>query len=293
VARPGATERPGTLTDLRRAGAVTSLLFLYECTTGERPGLQPIADRLELTVQAASHVYRQLRRAGLVERRRGVYRPTVAGVAWLHGALGTLRDDLARRMAALRVMRSARALALAPVRAGEPVSLEMRDGWLAARPGTGGASTGRAVRDGRRGSLIEVSELEGIVPIPPGRIRVVAIPESEVAEPGTPAKLRAAVGEASRGHLAAVGLEAWQLLGQAGVSPTGRFGVGAGALEAAQLGVDSTVVLLETDLPRFLDTFREVVPPNLVVERLGRPPRSTGRSTRAPPEAPRARRRSR
>jgi putative transcriptional regulator len=285
VVQPEPPDRPGTLTDLRRAGSVTALLFLYECTTGERARLQPIAERLELTVQAVSHIYRQLRRAGLVERRRGVYRPTVAGVAWLHGALGTLRDDLAQRMAALRVMRSARALALAPVRAGQTVSLEMRDGWLAARPGSGGASTGRAARDGRRGSLIEVSDLEGIVPIAPGRIRVVVIPESEVAEPGTPARLRAALGDANGRQLAAVGLEAWQLLELGGLSPAGRFGVGAGALEAAQLGVDSTVVLLETDLPRFLATFREVVPPNLAVERLGRLPKRPARGRRAAPPA--------
>lgn len=285
MARAAVPPRPGRLTDLRRSGSVTSLLFLYECTTAERNRLQPIAQKLELTVQAASHVYGQLRRAGLVERRRGVYRPTVGGVAWLHGALGMLRDDLAERMAALRVVRSTRALALAPLSAGQRVSLEMRDGWLAARPSPGGASSGRAVRGGELGSLVEVAELDGIVPIAPGRIRVVAIPESALSEAATPARLRAALDGESGQHLSAVGLEAWQLLKRAGLAPGGRFGVGAAALEASRVGVDSTVVLLEPELPRFLESFREEVPPNLVVARLGRRP---ARSAGTPPGRGRA-----
>ncbi|MGB6443136.1 MAG: hypothetical protein WBF81_07555, partial [Thermoplasmata archaeon] len=55
------------LAGLRRGGAVTELLFLYECTTLEPTQLRPIADRLGLTVQAASHSFRSLARRGLVE----------------------------------------------------------------------------------------------------------------------------------------------------------------------------------------------------------------------------------
>ncbi|HEV2449792.1 MAG TPA: hypothetical protein VGU43_05215 [Thermoplasmata archaeon] len=288
MVRSAVPPRPGRLTDLRRSGSVTSLLFLYECTTAERNRLQPIAQKLELTVQAASHVYIQLRRAGLVERRRGIYRPTVGGVAWLHGALGMLRDDLAERLAALRVVRSTRALALAPLAAGQRVSLEMRDGWLAARPSTGGASSGRAVRGGELGSLVEVAELDGIVPIAPGRIRVIAIPESALAEASTPARLRAALDGGGSGPLSAVGLEAWQLLQRAGLAPGGRFGVGAASLEASRVGVASTVVILESELPRFLESFREEAPPNLVVERLGRSPARSAQNRPGRARAPRA-----
>ncbi|MCI4345366.1 MAG: hypothetical protein L3K07_01210 [Thermoplasmata archaeon] len=280
MARENPPGRPQNLADLRRAGSATALLFLYECTTEERGTLQPIADRLGLTVQAASHIFRQLRRAGLVELRASVYRPTVAGVAWLHGALGSLEQDLAERLATLRVFRRARALAASPVAAGAAVSLEMKEGWLVARPGGSGPSRGRAVGPARAGEVLEVVELDGILPIVPGRIRVLSIPEGEFSSAATVAQLRSRLELAPPGLLAAVGLEAWQLLQTLGHRPVVRFGVGAVVLEASQLGVDSTVVLLEAELPRFLASLAGTPPTHLVVERLSpeRPPRAASRS---------------
>ncbi|MCI4364016.1 MAG: hypothetical protein L3K13_06940 [Thermoplasmata archaeon] len=280
MARENAPGRPHSLGDLRRGGGATALLFLYECTTEERGTLQPIADRLELTVQAASHIFRQLRRAGLVELRAGVYRPTVAGVAWLHGALGSLEQDLAERLASLRVLRRARALASSSVSAGAAVSLEMKEGWLLARPGNSGPSRGRAVASARAGELLEVEELDGILPIVPGRVRVFSIPETALASAATAEQLRARLDADPSQLLGAVGLEAWHLLRALGRSSVERFGVGAVVLEASQLGVDSTVVLLETELPRFLSEFAGTPPTHLVVERLSseRPPRAANRS---------------
>ncbi|MCI4338207.1 MAG: hypothetical protein L3J72_02760, partial [Thermoplasmata archaeon] len=212
MGRESAPARPARLTDLRRGGSVTALLFLYECTTGERTRLQPIAEQLELTVQAVSHVFRQLRRAGLVELRAGVYRPTVAGVAWLHGALGSLQQDLTERLASLRVFRRARAIAQSSIAADTTVSLEMQEGWLVARPGSSGPSRGRAVGSARAGELLEVVELDGILPIVPGRIRVLSLPESELSDAGTAGRLRQRLQSEPSGILGAVGLEAWQLL---------------------------------------------------------------------------------
>src|SRR5258708_36798159 len=74
------------LPDLRRAGAITELLFLYEVVTRETTQLQPIAARLGLTVQAVSHGLRQLERHGLVTHREGRYRATVQGGASLPAA---------------------------------------------------------------------------------------------------------------------------------------------------------------------------------------------------------------
>src|SRR5579862_5778797 len=111
------------LPDLRRRGAVTELLFLFECVTREPTQLRPIAEELGLTVQAASHSFRQLAARGLAEVREGRYRATVAGVAWLQAALGLLREDVAGRLARLDIVRSTRAIAAARIAAGAVVSL--------------------------------------------------------------------------------------------------------------------------------------------------------------------------
>jgi predicted transcriptional regulator len=262
------------LAGLRRGGAVTELLFLYECTTLEPTQLRPIAERLGLTVQAASHSYRSLARRGLVEFRDGRYRPTVRGVAWVHESLGRLGEEVRSRLERLHVIRSCRAIALAALGPGDAVSLELVDGLLSARPGGTGPSRGRVARGGRRGSLVQVSELEGIVPLSPATIHVRTISEADLGDPRLAARLRLLVGGAPSGLLAAYGLEALHALRSATDRPIGRFAAAAGAQDASRLGVPSTVFVLEAELPRFLAEFGGTNPPPLEVTPL---PKRRGR----------------
>jgi len=259
---------------LRRGGAVTELLFLYECTTLEPTQLRPIAEGLGLTVQAASHSYRSLARRGLVEFRDGHYRPSVRGVAALHETLGRLAEEVRERIDRLHVIRSCRALALAALAPGDPVTLELVDGLLSARPGTGGPSRGRVTRGGRRGDLVEVGELEGIVPLSPGPVHVRTISPVDLDDPRLASRVRRALGRSPPGLLGAYGLEAFHAVRAATDRAVDRFAVAAAAREASQLGVPSTVFVLEGELPRFLSEFGGPEAPPLDVTPL---PRHGGR----------------
>lgn len=256
------------LTAMRRGGSVTELLFLYDCATTEPRQLRPVASRLGLTVQAVSHSFRQLRDRGLVEVRDGRYRPTVDGVAWLHGSLSRLADDVRDRLARLHVIRSTRAVALGPVPAGGPVSLELRDGLLCARPGGGGPSRGRAVDAARSGELVEVTGLEGIVPIAPATITVRTLDETDLSDPQLPRRLSSVL-PAPDATVAAEGLETLHHLRRTTDRPIERFAPAAACLGAARVGVPSTLFVLERDLPRLLAAFAVPSPPPLEVLPLG------------------------
>jgi putative transcriptional regulator len=269
--RPPAPERTSGLDQLRRRGAVTELLFLYEVTTRDVPHLKGIAERLGVTVQAISHSYRTLRRRGLVDVQRGLYHPTVAGTAWLHTALGDLRRDVDEHLERLPVVRSARAVAATPVRAGEPVTLAIVDGMLTARAGGEGASHGRAASAARTGALVRVTDLAGIVPISPGHVRVLTIPSEALTAEATVAALRRFLRTTRPGLLAAHGGEAAHLTRSATERPVVRFGTAAAVREASALGVDATVVVLDEELPRFLEPFQGPNPPPLTVVRLAVP----------------------
>ncbi|MGI0070841.1 MAG: hypothetical protein ACRECT_02035 [Thermoplasmata archaeon] len=258
------------LAGLRRGGAVTELLFLYECTTLEPTQLRPIAERLALTVQAVSHSYRSLARRGMVEFRDGRYRPTVRGVAWVHESLGRLGDEVQDRLDRLHVVRCCRAIALAPLAKGDAVSLELVDGLLSARPGAAGPSRGRVERGGGKGSLVEVAELEGIVPLSPAPIHVRTLAEGDLADERLPERLRVALGRPSTGLLGAQGLEAYHAVRGVTERPVARFAVAAQARDASRIGVPSTVFLLEEELPRFLAEFGGAEPPPLDVMPLAR-----------------------
>ncbi len=255
----------GALATLRRSGTVTELLFLHECATLEPTQLKPIAERLGLTVQAVSHIYRTLARRGFVEFRDGGYRPTVRGVAWLHETLGDLGDDVRDRLNQLHVIRSCRAIALTDLVAGDLVSIELKDGLLSARPGKGGASRGRVSVGGKRGSLVAIAELEGIVPLAPGTVSVRTLSEADLADAALADRLRVELGRPGTGFLGAQGLEAYHALRSVTDRPIHRFAVAASSREASQIGVPSTLFVLENELPRLLAGFAGPNPPPLEV----------------------------
>jgi len=232
---------------------VSDLLFLYECTTRDVGQLRAVAEPLGLTVQAASHTFRGLARRGLVELRDGRYRPTVAGVAWMHTTLGGLEKDLAERLERLHIIRTTRALARARIVPGAPVVLRIEDGALTARPGTSGASRGTARSAARPGELVEIAELEGIVPLRRGAVRLAVLPSAGAEDPRFVRAAAATFGRGSFGLFAAQGLEAAHVLGRAFPGrPILRFGVAAAIDEASRLGVDCALVVVDHELPRFL-----------------------------------------
>ncbi len=253
------------LAGLRRGGTVTELLFLYECATLEPTQLRPIAERLGLTVQAVSHSYRELRRRGLATVENGRYRPTVEGVAWLHETLRRLGDDLRDRIERVHVIRSTRALALEDLSEGAVVSLELRHGLLSARLGSGGPSRGRVQKGGRKGSLVEVSDLAGIVPLTPAPISVRTLTTKDLADPRLGARIRDDLPSDPLALVAADGLEAFHALSRAGSRSILRFAAGSACLEAARLGVPSYLLVLEGDLPHLLNQFAGPSPPPLEV----------------------------
>ncbi len=276
-----------TLAGIRRGGTITELLFLYECTTVRPTRLRPIARSLGLTVQAASHCFRQLRDRGLVELVDGQYRPTVRGVSWLHRLLGGLREDIDGRLSGLRIVRSTRAVAGAAIAAGAPVVLSLEDGLLTARPGAGGGgSRGRARTARAAGELVEVDGLEGIVPIEPGRILVLTLASGDAEAPGFPEALAARLAERPGGLWAALGIEAVHALRRVTDRPIARFAVAAAGREASRLGVDATIVVTDRELPRLLEELKGPELPPLEVRAALPPRRARPGGRRAPRGAP-------
>jgi putative transcriptional regulator len=257
------------LSALRRSGAVTELLFLYECWTQNVPKLRFVAERLGLTVQAVSHLYRELARRGLVEVRNGQYTLTVPGVAALQGSLSALGEEVGRRLERLQIVRTTRALARGPIRRGQVVTLELEDGLLSARPDARGSSRGRATSSARPGDLVEVGELEGIVPIEAGRVSVWVVPRTAGAIDRLRRSAARAVRERPHGLVVAQGIEAVHLARSATREPVMHFGAAAASIEASKLGVDSVVFVTEEELPRFLVPFADPSPPAVTVTRLG------------------------
>lgn len=267
--REGRGERPpqgpvdhGGLLSLRRTGKLTEVLFLQEIATHPFGRLRPIAERLGVSVQAVSLVYRRLAREGKVGLVGGRYWPTPMGVDALHHSLASIRSDLEARFAALSMVQNCRAIAKRAIAQGTPVVLYLEDGLLHARPGKDGPSRGIATKGAEAGELVEVEQLKGILPITVGRVVCLTVPAKGDLGGGSRASqlLRHLIDRPRTDLLAAEGLEAVHLLREATDRPFTRLGVAAAAREAATLGMSVTVVVTDERLPSLLQQLSEHAP---------------------------------
>lgn len=232
-----------------------------------------IARKLGLTNQAISEYFQDLKQEGLIkEFGRSKYRVTREGVDWILRAYRNLTSYLQKVGRAVTSITTCAAIAGAPIKEGEKVSLVMREGLLYAIPGSGKEDGARGVAtcSASRGEDVGVTGIEGIIPLEKGRVRLLMVPTVE--EGGSRSvdketlKLELRSDKASLGCL---GLEAWACLRKAGRKPDYVYGVVEAAIEASNSGLDFTLVLSRDYLPSALARLEEEEIPFQVVDLTG------------------------
>jgi len=109
-------------TALREKAFVTKLLILREFHCAPRSTLRPIAEALDVTVQAVSNYVRALAQEGHLELSGDRYVVTPSGVAFLQEGFRELRRGVDEALHDLNVIQVASAMATARVRAAAPGS---------------------------------------------------------------------------------------------------------------------------------------------------------------------------
>ena len=270
-----ADERFTGLESLRSPGRTSELLFLFEISTKRHGRLRSIAQALDLSVQAISLLFRDAVARGWVERLDGVFRPTVEGTEHLHESLEKLSADLSDRERKLAIVRRCRALAREDLAPGVRVVLSMEGGFLVAKKGEAGDSRGKVLRGARKGGLVEVGELAGILPLRPAGVRVLVLLPALLAPGGDRSALREELPSNEETLLAAEGLEAYHLVRELSGRTPVRFGTAPAAREASQKGVPSVLVVTEELLPSLLHQLAQPGPtPPLSIQTLPGPRRA-------------------
>ena len=232
------------LRDLREA---TTMLVLYSVTTERHTHLRSLADELGMTVQGASEYVRRMIEQGLLQRVDGEYRATKKGVELLLGRFLELRSFVDRASRAMAFIVTTSALAGSPIRRGERVGLFMEEGMLVAYGHRESPSTGIANEDAAKGEDLAVRNLEGIIALRPGRILLARVPPKDEGgakglRESAAKKIRAAPKDAVIATLDVAGVVVARELG---LRSDIRYGVLAGTIEAAQLGLDVVLLLPE------------------------------------------------
>lgn len=229
------------LRDLRES---TRLLFLYEVLANRHTRLRTVAERLGMTVQGASDYLKGLEEDGLLTTVDGEYRATKKGVEFLLSRVRELRAFVEQAGRTMAFVETTAALAGSGVHRGDRVGLFMEDGHLVAYPNRSSPSSGIADEDASKGEDVAVRDLEGIVALHPGKITIGRVPStrsggSKAIDPAAARRALARRRGAVSATMDVAGLVAARRLG---LRPRIEFAALAGALEAAERGMD--VILL-------------------------------------------------
>ncbi len=256
---------------LRQRNLSVKFQILVEIAENQ-PNVQQkdIARKLGLTNQAISEYFQDLKEEGLIkEFGRSKYRVTREGVDWILRAYRHLSAYLQKVGRAVTSITTCAAIAGATIKEGQKVDLVMRDGLLYALPGgcEEDGAKGVATCSASTGEDVGVTGIEGIIPLEKGKVRLLQIPTIE--EGGSRAVdgeiLRKELGE-EKAPLGCMGLEAWACLRKVGRRPDYLYGVVEAAVEAANSGLDFTVLLSRDYLPSAVARLEEEEIPFQVVD---------------------------
>lgn len=243
------------LRDLRLS---TKVLILYQMVRQPGVGQRELAQVLDVTPQAVSDYMKHMEGEGLIEREGRDARPTMVGFQFLQEHLQELGDFTFQAMREINVISSCPAIAGEDLEEGDPVVLELEDGYIVARRGGSGPSTGVAARSVKTGDDLAVRDLEGMIEFSSGSVTVVALPTA--LEGGTSVvdieALRAQVADAHRGVVAAVDIVGVVAARLADLDVDIYFGVDRATVDAALRGLDVLVLGSRDTIGDVLDAIR-------------------------------------
>lgn len=216
-----------------------------------------IAEKLGITPQAVSEHIKELIEEGFITTSgRSKYRVTKEGVDFIIKRVQELREYTSFVEKIVNAMMVCAAVADAPLKKGEEVRLRMKDGLLfACKEGEGARA--KTICDAEPGEDVGVSEIDGMVDLKPGKVRIFKVPG---IERGGSRKLdleRLRREIEGKSPIGVIGLEALAGLRKIGVEPQYLYGVKEAAIEAAHCGLTFYLLCAENELSSFLRRLEE------------------------------------
>ena len=133
----------------------------------------------------------------------------------------------------------------------------MKNGLLLATCFTGKGAKGVAVSDAREGEDVGVSSVEGIVGLEAGKVVILSVPD--IRRGGSRCVDLVRLREEVSGHefVGAIGIEALVALKQIGVAPRYVHAVKEAVIEAAQSGLATVVVCVNSEIPYLMERLED------------------------------------
>lgn len=239
---------------LKDKSLATKFQIIVEIAAGQ-PSIQQkaIAARLNVSRQAVSQYIEKLIEEGLVTSGgRSRYSLTREAVNWIIKTLRELDSYSASVKRTVTNITVCAAVAESDLNKGQIVTLEMEDGILVARSARGRGAKGIAVTDARKGEDIGVSNIDGIVPLKPGKITILKIPAIQNGGSNNVNLDRLKHEISKKIPHGAIGIEALIALKRIGIKPQYFYGVAEAAIEAVNSGLPFLIICTDDAVPELL-----------------------------------------
>ncbi|MCL7415575.1 MAG: winged helix-turn-helix transcriptional regulator [ANME-2 cluster archaeon] len=214
-----------------------------------------IADKVGITPQAVSEYVKELTDDGLIfSDGRVRYKVTKKGIEWVLERTAELKryaryvmEDIISHVSVWT------AIADEDNKAGQKVSLVMRDGLLYAVPLQDGGATGVLISDVRSGEDVGVTDLHGLIELEDVKVTVCKVPRVERGGSRNVnlEMLRELTEDAH--YLCVLGVESLIALRSIAREPNIMFGTKESVVEAAFHGLSSIVVSVDEEVPELLN----------------------------------------
>lgn len=214
---------------------------------------QEIADKLSVTPQAISEYVRDLVEDGYINAEgRGRYFVTHKGVEWILSNAEILETYArhVRRDIVHQIVTWA-AVADCDLKKGDAVGVYMKGGWLFAGKQPQSAM-GMVAADASEGDDVGIAKLAGIIDHTEGKVEIVKVPRIEKGGSKMISIPKLLDLIKSTEIVAAVGLESYLAVKNAGIKPDMFFGAREGTIEAAFHGVHCLILVVDEQFTDFL-----------------------------------------
>ncbi len=229
------------------------IAVLSKISHGER-SIAKISRELSITIQGVRYYIQNFLENGFITEKVEI---TNSGVEFLRKNLEWIKNFLMDDIDDLYSGTKWEAISDSFLTKGDIVSLYMKDGYLHARYGNSGPATAIATTDAKLGEAILLTNLEGIISIIPGKIRIYYIPENKIGDIEPLIKSMKQIIEESNGALIGIiGESAKTLLMETGNYSLVEFSALEAAFEAAVRGKDAMVVVSEFRMGFLFDTLK-------------------------------------
>ncbi|MDR1993565.1 MAG: winged helix-turn-helix transcriptional regulator [Nitrososphaerota archaeon] len=223
-----------------------------------------ISEKLGITIQAISKYFKKLNKEGLLESgsERADYRLTPKGITKLQEDIQNIEAYVREIKQDLKIEHAWPAIATQPVKAGEQVSLIMKEGIMYTTPinNTQAQAKGIALTNAQPGEDLGLKDLQGKLYVNQGKILIVKLPS--IRKGGSHAtdiaKVQTYYNEFKPDRIGVMGAVGRAVLNKIGHKADIEFGISRSAAIAASRGLNVFVLVVGRMVNRMIQEIDQI-----------------------------------